>query len=438
MSILKRYCFFFLLISNIIAVAQPYNCPEIDAGIAFITEGTQLTVSPGITEHTGCVGDPTGGITLEYGVTIAPIEKTKYTVEVRDLSGVLVRAAIGHSGDEFNFQNLPVDDYNVIIRYTDFVPTGNCIDTVRVDKSAFNEPTNPFSLDSVFITDATCGNNGSIEFFYSGGDTTANISFITISSPTGESLAVAEDTVTGGFLINQLIGGNYDFGIEDQKGCRIDLTDAPMPPIIKYDPVSGDIIDATLTNINIVQYDTFNIMATAVPSLIELGDSSMLGFDILSTNGFPITFVEWFPDDRFSTASNVNEENPFVKPCGDFEYTVIVRDSANCTDTGRVTIEVNGRFDPFIPTAFTPNGTGPAENEELRVFGIGIDSSGIKVWDRKGALIFVSEENGQGWNGRIGGGNGAEANTGLYLYEAVVNSICGETLVKRGETMLFR
>jgi gliding motility-associated-like protein len=82
-----------------------------------------------------------------------------------------------------------------------------------------------------------------------------------------------------------------------------------------------------------------------------------------------------------------------------------------------VTKEVN----LFYPTAFTPDGTGPIENETFTVRGQYIVKLELKVFDRWGSMVFYTDKN-EPWNGT---NNGKALPEGTYVWRAQINDLAG-------------
>lgn len=85
-----------------------------------------------------------------------------------------------------------------------------------------------------------------------------------------------------------------------------------------------------------------------------------------------------------------------------------------------VTKEVN----LFYPTAFTPDGTGPAENETFTVRGQYIVKLELKIFDRWGTLVYYNDKN-EPWNGTH---NGKALPEGTYVWQVQVSDLAGRSL----------
>lgn len=93
-----------------------------------------------------------------------------------------------------------------------------------------------------------------------------------------------------------------------------------------------------------------------------------------------------------------------------------------------VTKEVN----LFYPTAFTPDGTGPTENETFTVRGHYIVSLELKVFDRWGTMVYYSDKD-EPWNGTFQGKSLPE---GTYVWQVQLSDKAGRSL-KFGSTVVI-
>lgn len=94
--------------------------------------------------------------------------------------------------------------------------------------------------------------------------------------------------------------------------------------------------------------------------------------------------------------------NPLITPDTTTLYFVSVSDANGCSgiDSMLVTVKLLcGEF--FVPTIFSPNGTGPDENNELRVFGKEscVKDFSMVIYDRWGQKVFESTSISMAWDG---------------------------------------
>lgn len=93
-----------------------------------------------------------------------------------------------------------------------------------------------------------------------------------------------------------------------------------------------------------------------------------------------------------------------------------------------VTKEVN----LFYPTAFTPDGVGPVENETFTVKGQYIVKLELKVFDRWGSMVFYSDKN-ESWNGT---NNGKALPEGTYVWRTQITDLAGRNF-SEGSTVVI-
>jgi gliding motility-associated-like protein len=88
----------------------------------------------------------------------------------------------------------------------------------------------------------------------------------------------------------------------------------------------------------------------------------------------------------------------------------------------------------FYPSAFTPDGTGPVENDKFNVSGQFIVKKELKIFDRWGNLIFYSDKN-EPWDGTNGGRALPE---GTYVWIANITDLSGQNFSENGTVVILR
>jgi PKD repeat protein len=151
---------------------------------------------------------------------------------------------------------------------------------------------------------------------------------------------------------------------------------------------------------------------------------------------------QWFFGDGNMT-KGVNPTNTYEEE-GKYKVTLISSRS-ECTDTFVTDIIVRDtKYKISVPTAFTPDLNGPGNgywktesrpnsifypvlNYETRDFK-------LKIYDKFGNLMFMSNNPDFGWNGWY---NNKPAITNVYIWECEVKFIDGETFYKKGNVTLL-
>jgi gliding motility-associated-like protein len=91
----------------------------------------------------------------------------------------------------------------------------------------------------------------------------------------------------------------------------------------------------------------------------------------------------------------------------------------------------------FVPTIFSPNGTGPKANNEFRVFGkeVCVIDFNLVVYDRWGEKVFESTSIQNAWDGFY---KGRPAQEGNYVYDLNIQLYDDSILHKSGSLTLVR
>ncbi|MFN7260064.1 MAG: T9SS type B sorting domain-containing protein [Cyclobacteriaceae bacterium] len=86
------------------------------------------------------------------------------------------------------------------------------------------------------------------------------------------------------------------------------------------------------------------------------------------------------------------------------------------------------------PTAFTPDGRGPTENEVFELRGQFIARLELSIFDRWGALVFYSDKN-ESWDGTQ---LGLPMPLASYVWTATITDLAGRSFKRTGTVVLLR
>ena len=143
---------------------------------------------------------------------------------------------------------------------------------------------------------------------------------------------------------------------------------------------------------------------------------------------------EWSPADYFH-----NENKPVAWGRLRQERSVItlrVTDPFGCYATQNLEVDPGSCCTVLVPNAFTPNGSGPAENNALRPYSNGRHLFHVfRIVNRWGQTVFESANNQDAqWDGRY---NGIPQDMGVYYYYLKFD--CGgKTIEQKGDVTLIR
>lgn len=136
--------------------------------------------------------------------------------------------------------------------------------------------------------------------------------------------------------------------------------------------------------------------------------------------------------------SNSRIHNPVAQLGDDIDsilYRVRVTDDGGCYGEDDIMVKVfKSQPDILVPSAFTPNSDG--KNDLLRPIPIGItELQYFRIYNRWGQLLFSTRQQGIGWDGNF---NGMKQGSGAYVYVTQGRDIYGNTVFRKGTTVLIR
>jgi gliding motility-associated-like protein len=90
----------------------------------------------------------------------------------------------------------------------------------------------------------------------------------------------------------------------------------------------------------------------------------------------------------------------------------------------------------YLPTGFSPNGSGDSDNENLSIIvGKDVLSFTLSIYDRWGNRMVNTSDRNFSWNGTF---KGEACNSGVYAYILEVKYVAGNTETKSGNITLIR
>lgn len=187
------------------------------------------------------------------------------------------------------------------------------------------------------------------------------------------------------------------------------------------------------TNVNVVVPQPANGIATVFPTdtLINLGESITLQSSFSPYPEAAIQTIIWSPGLGLSCSDCAN---PIATPYNPLnEYIVTYIYNGVCTASATVRLEVINRNEPYIPNVFSPNGDGL--NDVFNVFGAGIRTVDLRIFNRWGELVFQSNNTWTGWDGTY---KGQLQNPAVFTYYAAITYLDGKEKVEKGTITLVR
>ena len=164
---------------------------------------------------------------------------------------------------------------------------------------------------------------------------------------------------------------------------------------------------------------------------IILGDHAQLNGLASSGTLAGIAGYSWSPPTALSCTTC---PNPLATPSVTTQYVLTVTDNNGCTDTSIINIYVDlFCFDPFIPSAFSPN--GDQENDILYVRSNCLTNFTFKVYDRWGEKVFETTDMTHGWDGSF---RNEPMNAGVFVFTLEGYLSNGKEVKQKGDITLVK
>lgn len=100
---------------------------------------------------------------------------------------------------------------------------------------------------------------------------------------------------------------------------------------------------------------------------------------------------------------------------GTYTVTLTITTPGGCADTFSLNVQVFEDYALYIPNAFSPNTDNI--NDQFKMYGVGVTDFHIKVFNRRGQIVWESENLDSTWDGTWLNKN-SECPAGIYAYEA--------------------
>jgi gliding motility-associated-like protein len=139
----------------------------------------------------------------------------------------------------------------------------------------------------------------------------------------------------------------------------------------------------------------------------------------------------WTPAVNLNFATSYR---PVFKGLAPQLYTINLKSRTGCLTVDTQYVKVKKKIEIYVPTSFTPNGNGL--NDYLYPVLMGFKKLNyFRIYNRWGKLLFQSQTEQPGWDGRVSGEN-QDTKTVVWMVEAV--DVDGVTQRRQGTTVLLR
>ncbi|MFN5324935.1 MAG: PKD domain-containing protein [Bacteroidota bacterium] len=127
-----------------------------------------------------------------------------------------------------------------------------------------------------------------------------------------------------------------------------------------------------------------------------------------------------------------NPIHTYIFP-GKYEVELVITSDEGCMDSITKEVVVLDEVAIWVPDTFSPNGDGI--NDVFFAFGVNPTEFDIKIFNRFGEMVFSSNSNSNGWDGRF---NGQDVIQDVYVYMIAFKTLKNNLEVKKGYISLIR
>ncbi len=209
-------------------------------------------------------------------------------------------------------------------------------------------------------------------------------------------------------IFENLTAGSYQIMATDANGCAVDQSGDLTAPIIPRVDLGADLTIGLADEILLEA-----LFLSGVESAIWRADTGLSCYDCL-----------------IPTASPVNQTT----------YSVTVNSIDNCIASDSVSIRVLKIRDVYFPNAFSPNNDGSNDQFYIHAGPEANNVQSLRIFSRWGELVF--EQLNFTPNDPIHGWNGTNQNrlldSGVYIWQAAIDFIDGETVIYTGDVALVK
>ena len=174
------------------------------------------------------------------------------------------------------------------------------------------------------------------------------------------------------------------------------------------------------------------IVADVVPDslILPLGQTGSVQVTYLNTSN---PSYAWSPAEGLSC---IDCPNPSVTVYQNQDYVVTVsavNGTATCFATAALKVIVLPNLPVYIPNSFSPNGDG--NNDVFQIYGEGIKTIDLKIFNRWGELVYESNNQFEGWDGRY---KGEMQNPAVFTYYTTIQFLNNKEIERKGTVTIIR
>lgn len=256
--------------------------------------------------------------------------------------------------------------------------------------------------------------------------TSSNTIQITVLPKTTVNIPTVSPICYGGYNTIYATGGNI-FSWAPSNSLS-----APNKSITIASPSVTTIYTLTTSNNSVCPNTaTVELVVNPLP-IVNAGNDTTVNIDeLVQLNGTGNVEVGFYPTN--GEALNCNFcPTIYVQPLETTCYILKGTNAYGCVNTDTVCVYITKDWNVYVPNAFSPNGDGI--NDVFSPYGYALKEIKMRIFNRWGQEIFVSNDSQLGWDGKY---KGEVCETGVYVYLIEVTSMGGEVLNKTGHVTLL-
>jgi gliding motility-associated-like protein len=234
----------------------------------------------------------------------------------------------------------------------------------------------------------------------------------------GDNGSLQIDTIFGG-------GGFYEVSLDGEFFLPVEnVADFVIPPGLQR-ATFQDADDCSVSVTFFVPGSLNPAFNLPLDTAIFIGDSIFLDPRVV----LPLDSAWWTPSLGLRTP---NQLTTIAAPLSSTNYVLHLRTAAQCELTQTVSILVDERLPVYAPTAFSPDGNGVNDIYKLEFNGRVREVRTFQIFNRWGTMVHDGPG---GWDGYL---DGQPAQTGVYVYQAVLLLNDGSERLVKGDLVLMR
>ncbi|MBI3138786.1 MAG: gliding motility-associated C-terminal domain-containing protein [Sphingobacteriales bacterium] len=181
--------------------------------------------------------------------------------------------------------------------------------------------------------------------------------------------------------------------------------------------------------------DTVRITVEPPLKLVLTADTAVVTGQPLQLHAAGAAGYLWSPPAHLSSTTIADPVATFTVETPGILYKLVGTSEAGCKDSAGVLVRVYKTLPRiFVPSGFTPNNDG--KNDLLLPIAAGMQQiEYFNVYNRWGQLVFSTQRNGQGWDGKI---NGRLQPTATYIWTVKAVDYRGNPYFGKGISTLIR